>query len=87
MALQGDFRIYPNPMRDLATVSFSLDRPETISLTVYNALGEIIHQIKTTAYAPGNHNILLASEVVGEGLFFVEMNLGEKRITRKLIVN
>jgi hypothetical protein len=87
VALQGDFRIYPNPMRDLATVSFSLDRPETISLTVYNALGEIIHQIKTTAYAPGNHNILLDSEVVGEGLFFVEMNLGEKRITRKLIVN
>ena len=87
LALQKDFGIYPNPVRDRATVSFDLMQQEIISLTVYNTLGDVIYRVQSKDYSAGSHAILLKKDALGEGLFFVEMSIGDQRIIKKLIVN
>ena len=37
--------IYPNPVVDIATISFNLDKPASVSFEVFNATGQLVYSI------------------------------------------
>jgi hypothetical protein len=61
--------VYPNPASEEFTFSCFNDEPGTLMLTVYNQLGQIIHQGKRASTVSGQHSIRWTPEQYQKGLY------------------
>ncbi len=73
---------YPNPANEQLTVEFESDlNPNTLQLSVYNALGEQIEIVR-----PTTNNVLISTDKYPTGVYFYTL-LGEGiRTSKKFIV-
>jgi hypothetical protein len=62
---------YPNPVRDLATVKFRVDKPQTLSFVVVNTLGQSRMMYDQKNYQPGDHQLDLALSDLAPGAYFL----------------
>lgn len=75
--------IYPNPSAGKVTITYASGISGDETVTVFNALGKQVKQIKVT----GN-TTALPCENLPEGLYFIQLTRGDKVIaTDKLILN
>lgn len=84
---------YPNPFSTTTEIQFVLERPMTVSLRVYNALGqEITTLLEDTYGSPGLNSVTWdgndhSGHPVGSGTYFYTLDLdGEQRTTRGMIL-
>jgi hypothetical protein len=81
-----NFRIFPNPMEDNTTLSFSLSSKEMTSLTVMDVLGrEAAGILKGEELSVGEHQYSIANTFPA-GLYFVKLTVGTESLIEKLIV-
>ena len=71
--------IYPNPFNANTTVSFSLARPEFISIDVYDTLGRHIHRLAGERYTAGVHSLVWdgtddTGQKLASGLYLVRLS-------------
>jgi hypothetical protein len=81
------FVVYPNPFRDYSWVSFSLDRAESVELTIYNSTGNIVYQTSDQQMEAGNHNVKIETKQFAKGIYFISLKTGDKVYTRKISSN
>jgi hypothetical protein len=77
--------IYPNPTSDVSKLYLTLDKENSVSYTVYNAIGQVVIDQDMGTLNSGQHSFPLDLENQS-GLFFVKIIIGEKTYTNKLIV-
>jgi hypothetical protein len=78
--------VYPNPATTSATIAFSLIQSATASFDVYNVLGEKVTSVAETTYNTGAHNIILNTENLGQGIYYLNSIIDGKSNTQKLTV-
>jgi cubilin len=78
--------IFPNPFNNDATVSYSLNEPTNVKITVSNVLGKIIGTYEQ-ANAQGNNNIQLSSFVnnISQGIYFANLSFNDKSKLIKIV--
>ncbi|NOX47912.1 MAG: T9SS type A sorting domain-containing protein [Chlorobi bacterium] len=81
-----DITIYPNPVSNVAYVSFDLQGSETIDLNMYNSLGEIVYNISNEKLPEGNNILEINTSQFLNGIYYVNLNYGEKSYQEKIIV-
>ncbi|RLD57730.1 MAG: hypothetical protein DRJ05_09210 [Bacteroidetes bacterium] len=79
------FSVYPNPVSNLAFVSLDLPGSENIDLNIYNSLGEVVYNISKTL-SEGNHTLEINTSQFINGIYYINMNYGEKNYQEKIIV-
>ena len=82
------FRLFPNPSSNIAYASYilSMENTEPVSLTVTDLLGrEILHPLQNT-YLIGEQATKLNFENIEAGVYFVNIQIGEKRYTERLVL-
>ncbi len=84
--LMTGFNVFPNPVENDASVHFNLQQSETVSLKVFNAIGEVIYSGGERFYNEGTHNIAVRSESLESGLYFFHLELGDESMVQKVIV-
>ncbi|MGQ0826803.1 MAG: M4 family metallopeptidase [Bacteroidota bacterium] len=81
----GNFEIYPNPGKDLFTVSYISKNPENITIELTDVLGKkIISQNRNVS--PGNNTILLEIKDQQSGMYFISIRSQNNIGIKKLIV-
>ncbi len=79
-------RIFPNPASDDITLETTLERPETLILTVTNTLGQ--HLIRLQQDAPsGFYRTTIPCRQLPPGAYFLEVRSTERRTLHHLIKN
>lgn len=84
-----ELNIYPNPSTNgRATVSFDLREEATVSVEIYNLLGEQVHSSGSILAGSGNFNYSANVEAIPNGTYFVTVS-NEKQVisTSKLIIS
>ncbi len=81
------FRVYPNPTTDVAEISFSLNAENSVKLEVYNALGSLVYVENEGVMNNGNHNISFDGSELTNGIYFVNLTIGDNIITKKLSIS
>lgn len=80
--------ILPNPFNNNLTVNFSVEKSETVSISIYSADGKQVKEIvKNKTYEAGEHNISIEEIHVTSGIYFIHFNSEHERIIRKLYRN
>lgn len=78
--------LYPNPTRGLVNIKYDLNSSEEYSITVYNMVGELVHNAGTTALNGINEFSLDLSNQL-EGIYFVRFENEEGVATKKITVS
>jgi len=85
----SNYNVYPNPMKEKATISFNLDKPvKELSVSLKNVLGKEVTQIiKGKSFNTGSYKLKLASQNnLSSGIYFIVFNADNNIKVKKLIV-
>ncbi len=77
-SIDSDFSVYPNPAKEMITVSARLN--ETFSLTLYDYTGKVMHQISDAVHG---RQINLAA--YPEGIYILKIQTGQHILTRRIV--
>jgi hypothetical protein len=82
---------YPNPFNPTTNIQFSLKEATPVSLTIYNAKGQLVCDFGTDTYPEGNNSILwngkdVNNRPVSSGIYFTNMKVGESTFTHKMVM-
>jgi len=79
--------IFPNPAKDFVNVNFTTVEPGTVSIEIYNTLGQrvALEQLGFRTAGANTHQINVSS--MNHGVYFVKINNGINSIIQKVAVN
>lgn len=82
----AQFNVYPNPSNGLYTLDFIATSSENIQLEVFNLLGEKVYLQKAVA-VNGKNQYQIDLSKMSNGIYFVNVQFKNDRITSKIIKN
>lgn len=77
---------YPNPVREQATLSYSVPEEKDVQLVLYDVLGR---RVKVLAQGPkrvGKHRVTVDVEPLASGVYFGRLQAGQERRVQKITV-
>jgi hypothetical protein len=82
---------YPNPMRDVSWLAFSVPRPAHVELRIYDVAGRIVRTLASEDFDAGAHRVVWDGRLdngarATPGTYFYRMRTGSDVFTRSLIV-
>ncbi|MBN1184467.1 MAG: T9SS type A sorting domain-containing protein [Bacteroidales bacterium] len=81
-----NFRVFPNPASVEVNIQFTMDVPEVICLSVYNALGQNIEILLNGFTEAGRHEIVLSCKSLKQGVYFFSLLQGSDKKIQKVIL-
>lgn len=85
----SDFALYqnlPNPWKDQTLIPFDLPEDATAVLTIYDAAGKVLHQVKGDFKAGSNTIMVKTSEILASGLLYYQLEANGLSATRKMLL-
>lgn len=82
---ESGFSVYPNPCRDVAFFSYTLPAESTISIVIYNQLGEQVAVLADAGQKAGNYLVRWNTSDAEPGMYLYRIQAGEIIASGKLI--
>jgi len=82
--LSQQIALFPNPSNGLLSLQIDLPQQENIDLKVYNFAGQLVRVENTIPVL--NQAYTLDLQDLGEGIYFVKINIGAEIITKKILI-
>ena len=77
---------YPNPFNPSTEIKVALDRPGSMSLDIYNVLGQLV-KVVAEGYRPaGEYTFDVSMNSFASGAYFYTLREGTEEITRKMLL-
>ncbi len=83
----GNLEIYPNPVKDKMTVSFTLDHPNSVIVSIYDVLGKEVMALNKASYGEGIQNVNINTQQLNNGIYIVKVQTQEGVISKKILIN
>lgn len=81
------FKMYPNPVSDQVTISYVLERPEKVTIKVYDITGRESMVLVDKQQETGEHTQRFdLKQQLAKGVYFVNVHAGKKHFSQKLLV-
>jgi len=80
------FNIYPNPATDKTSLSFYINESAQVSVSVYTLSGSLTMEIPAQKMNAGDQIIQINTKPLKEGLYFINLHIGNQIITKKISV-
>jgi hypothetical protein len=78
-------RVFPNPAYSVTTISFKLEKSETVRLHVYDITGQLVKTIVEKQFEKGLHSLQLNATDISAGTYFLRLQTGSLIQTSKLV--
>lgn len=82
--VENSLSIYPNPTKDYSIVSFNLTEPSLVTMNVYNTMGSLVFARGQENLGSGLQKITFNGTELPSGIYFVNLTVGDKLITKKI---
>ena len=79
--------IYPNPVSDIATISFNTESAENISISIIDLTGRVVKSISSQHFQSGENKITVDLSELNNGIYFVQIKSNAIFYSSKLIKN
>jgi hypothetical protein len=73
-ALKAALTVYPNPVNQQATVSFSLDRSGKVSIELFDIPGKRVLEVAHSEFGAGDHHVALDASSLAPGVYFLKIS-------------
>ncbi len=82
----AEISVYPNPVINQCFVQFSLLESKSVTIEIFNSVGQLINKTDKGVMNPGIYDLELTTKELNKGVYFVKVNLGADQITEKFTV-
>ncbi|MBL0328170.1 MAG: choice-of-anchor J domain-containing protein [Bacteroidetes bacterium] len=86
-SLVNGVNVYPNPMANNASVDFNLTAENTVSIVLVNTVGQLVQSENLGNMSTGIHTYQLDASSLSNGLYFLNITVGNNTITKKVSIN
>jgi len=80
------YQNYPNPFNPSTEISFSIDRSQTVKLSVYNISGQLATELVNRKLDKGYHNINFDASNLNSGIYFYKLECEGFTGTNKMLL-
>ena len=84
--LSNEVAIFPNPLTNTTTISFSLIQSQKVSLNIYDVNGRLVKTLADKIFDAGENKLVWNAGEVNTGIYFLQFQSAENLKTEKLIV-
>ena len=84
--LTNGVAIFPNPVTNTTTISFSLTQSEKVSLNIFDVNGRLVSTLADKFFDAGENKLVWNADDVNAGVYFLQFQSAENLQTEKLIV-
>jgi hypothetical protein len=77
---------YPNPFNPSTIIRYGLPHTSTVSLIVFNTLGQKVAELVNGTQVPGYHEVRFEGTTLASGVYFYRIRAGDFVQTRKLML-
>ena len=77
---------YPNPFNPETTIAFSIGKEETVSLKIYDLIGNQIAELLNQKLPAGIHSVKFSGENLSNGIYFYTLETESFSKTNKMIL-
>ncbi|MDZ7363231.1 MAG: metallophosphoesterase [candidate division KSB1 bacterium] len=77
------YQNHPNPFNPSTVIRFGLPEDATVSLKVFNLIGEEVTTLVEGSYPAGTHSVTFLPKNLANGIYFYVMQAGQTRLIRK----
>jgi hypothetical protein len=82
-----DLNVYPNPMVDQTTISFTIHDKYNVAIGIYDIIGkEIVPVSNATELNAGSYSLPLSKNFLNKGVYFVKLEVNGYSVTKKIVV-
>lgn len=78
--------VFPNPFADNTNVVVNLKQSETVTITMYNLVGELVLS-KQVAMQKGMNNFEINSDGLSSGIYVINVNTNNSSVSKKVTIN
>ncbi len=82
----ASLNVYPNPVRDRATVSISLNKSASVSIELTNLLGQQVMSMNKGTMNAGPQQFNIDASSLSSGVYFITVRANGQKYTQKMIV-
>ncbi|MFC1572315.1 T9SS type A sorting domain-containing protein [Candidatus Eisenbacteria bacterium] len=84
-------RVYPNPSTAWATASFTLDRPQSVTISIFDLGGRLVSCLIAGSLRPGVHSIRwdgndVTGRPVESGTYFYRLNVNGESVSKRVLL-
>lgn len=81
--------LFPNPAKDLISISYLISKNSEVNIEFYSALGSKIDQLELGNQAIGKHSLeyKINSELFPAGIYFVKVVMNSGNATKRFVIN
>ena len=83
--LEDLMSVNPNPTKGDVNINVNLPENETINIAIFNTMGQQVALVQNGKANNGTFNVSLANQA--NGVYYVKMNVQDKIITKKIVLN
>ena len=77
---------YPNPFNPETIISFILQKPEIVTLKIYDMLGKEVKTLMDGMVKPGEHRIKFSAAEISAGVYYYTLRTGNNFVETKKMV-
>jgi hypothetical protein len=77
---------YPNPFNPTTVIRYALSFASHVTLTVFNALGQVVKQLVNAEKKAGYHELEFDATGCASGVYFYRLHAGDFVAAKKLVV-
>ena len=77
---------YPNPFNNQLSIPIELRSDSHVEIDIYNVSGQLIKNIYNGSLLPGYHNIIWNANEASSGIYFIQLNINNKKEYEKTIL-
>ena len=77
---------FPNPFNPSTTIQYHIPRDESVTLTVYNLLGQKVETLVDERQQAGSYEILFKADQLASGVYFYRLRAGNYTEVKRMIL-
>ena len=80
------FQNFPNPFNAETSISFEMERPGKVQVSVYNPTGQLVEILVNSTFSSGRHTIIWDAGDLVSGLYFYRIRAGGYTTMKKCLL-
>jgi hypothetical protein len=81
-----ELAVYPNPAKEVAKLNFSLEKASTLTIAVYDQLGQLVQVVSNSQFNAGVNQVEINTSSLNSGIYSIKIDAENGSLSQRISV-